>query len=356
MSKRTPTATAERTLTERELLRALLARQLLLDRVDLPLTTAIERIGELQTQYAPSGYIALWSRLQRFERDDLTRALERTRVVQATVMRQTIHMVTRRDYRPLTEGIRRGRREWWERTARTRTDVRKLPAIAHRVEKLLADGPMKRADIVAKLDLDASQWNGVGMYVDLVRVPPMGTWDRRRADLYGLADQWLGPPDERPTEQQGLELLAKRYLTAFGPATRKDLATWAGLRPTMFTETLEGMRLRRFRSETGEELIDLPRAPLPDPGTPAPVRFLPVWDATLLVHARRTQILPERWRPRIFNVKSPQSVHTFLVDGRVAGTWRHEAGRVLVEPLGALSRLQRRAVDDEAERLGAFMA
>ena len=84
--------------------------------------------------------------------------------------------------------------------------------------------------------------------------------------------------------------------------------------------------MRRFLDEQGKELVDLPRAPLPDPDTPAPVRFLPVWDATLLVHARRTQILPEEHRSRVFNVKTPQSVHTFLVDGQVAGTWRHERG------------------------------
>jgi hypothetical protein len=107
--------------------------------------------------------------------------------------------------------------------------------------------------------------------------------------------------------------------------------------------------------EAGEELLDLPRAPLPDADTPAPIRFLPTWDATLLVHARRTQILPEQHRPRIFNTRTPHSESTFLVDGQVAGTWRIEGRGVRVEPFGRLARATRREVDHEAERLARFL-
>jgi hypothetical protein len=111
------------------------------------------------------------------------------------------------------------------------------------------------------------------------------------------------------------------------------------------------MKLRRFRAEDGTELVDLPRAPLPDPDTPAPVRFLPVWDATLLAHARRTGILPEKHRSKVFNVKTPQSVSTFLVDGVVAGTWTYEKGRVKTKPFGRLDTSTRRELKAEAERL-----
>jgi hypothetical protein len=116
------------------------------------------------------------------------------------------------------------------------------------------------------------------------------------------------------------------------------------------------LKLRRFRDEAGKELLDLPRAPLPDPDTPAPPRFLPVWDATMLVHARRTGILPEEYRPLVFNVKTPHSVNTFLVDGRVAGTWRYEGGRVKVESFEGVPRNARRELDDEARRLAALHA
>jgi hypothetical protein len=119
---------------------------------------------------------------------------------------------------------------------------------------------------------------------------------------------------------------------------------------------IERAKLRRFAAEDGAELLDLPRAPLPDPETPAPVRFLPTWDATLLVHARRTGILPEEHRPKVFNTKTPQSVSTFLVDGRVAGTWRYEKGKVKTEPFGRLDSAAKREVRQEGERLAELHA
>jgi hypothetical protein len=122
------------------------------------------------------------------------------------------------------------------------------------------------------------------------------------------------------------------------------------------TDALARFELRRFHDEAGRELVDLPRAPLPDPDTPAPIRFLPTWDATLLVHARRTGILPEPYRPRIFTSKTPHSVGTFLVDGVVAGTWRPERGRIVTKPFERLSRETKRELDEEAERLAAFHA
>jgi hypothetical protein len=202
--------------------------------------------------------------------------------------------------------------------------------------------------------MDTATFNGVGMWLDLVRVPPSGTWERRRADIYAAAEDWLGPPDVSP--EDGMELLVRRYLAGFGPATRNEIADWAGLPVGALAPALDRLRLRRFRAEDGAELLDLPRAPLPDPETPAPVRFLPTWDATLLVHARRTGILPEEHRPRVFSTKTPQSVPTFLVDGEVAGTWRHDRGRVRLEPFGRLDRATRAELDEEAERLAAFHA
>jgi hypothetical protein len=119
---------------------------------------------------------------------------------------------------------------------------------------------------------------------------------------------------------------------------------------------IERMQLRRFRDESGAELVDLPRAPLPDADTPAPVRFLPTWDSVLLVHARRTGVLPEEHRPRVFSTKMPPSIGTFLVDGMVAGTWRYADGRVVWEVFGRVDRATRREIQHEAENLAAFHA
>ena len=346
---------AERVLTAAELNRTMLGRQLLLERSSQRLVPALERIGGLQTQYAPAGYIGLWSRLRDFKRDALTRALEQRRVLQATLMRATIHMVSAADYVVMTAGVRRCRREWWVRASRHQGID--MDAVAKKVRGLLADGPMRQPDLVKALEPDGGRmaWSGAGMWVDMVRVPPSGTWERRRADLYGLADDWLGE-QARVAEADGIERLVTAYLSGFGPAPIGDIANWAGLPVTPVKAVVERLELRRFRDEKGGELLDLPRLKIEDGDTPAPVRFLPVWDATLLVHARRTQILPEEYRPRIFNTKTPHSVNTLLVDGHVAGTWRYDDSHVAVEPYEKLPAKVRKEVDDEAERLAAFHA
>jgi hypothetical protein len=340
---------AERVLTARELNRALLARQLLLERKALPLPRAVEQMGCVQAQYAPSAYVGLWSRVAGFERDALTRALPRRSLVQGTLMRNTIHVVSRRDYWPLVLAIR-SERMAWSRSVQ-RTDARAVRRAAGRLRAFLAEGPKSQQEIA-----DAGLWvPGVGIWLDLVRVPPSGTWERRRADLYGLAEEWVGP-EPQLSEVDARAQLVRRYLGAFGPSPRKDVAKWAGVRVGVLAEALDGLELRRFRDEHGRELLDLPRAPLPPAGTPAPARFLPTWDATLLVHARRTGILAEEHRRRIFHVRNPQSERTFLVDGKVAGGWRYAEGGVALEPFARLPRGARAELEDEAERLAAFHA
>ena len=342
-------------LSTRELNRALLARQLLLERSPLPLDAALEQVAGLQGQYAPSPYVGLWSRLRDFRRDQLTRALEDRRAVQATLLRSTIHIVSAADYPPFAEAIRGARRDWWTRVARSQLEGVDVEAAAALVRERLADGPARQAELtrlLADKGYPRAVWNGVGLWVDMVRVPPSGTWERRRADLYGLAADWLGP--WQVDEADALEHLVRRYLAGFGPASLGDLGSWAGMPLTRLRPVLERVGTRRFRDEQGTALFDLSRAPLPDPGAPAPPRFLSTWDANLLVHARRTQVLPERHRPRIFHTRAPHSFPTFLVDGAVAGTWRHDQGRVLLEPFEPLARATRRELEDEADRLARF--
>jgi hypothetical protein len=340
-----------RTLGERELNRALLARQLLLERSSASLPKVVERMGELQAQYAPSIYIGLWARMGKLEREQVDRALERRSVAQGTLMRATIHLVSKRDYWPIALGIRRSRREAWLKASYRRDySASQLTAAARKLRSGLRGGTMNRKEIHELLGADSVVTNGVNMWLDLVRVPPSGTWERRRADLYALAEEWVG---EAPAidEADGIELLARRYLAAFGPASLEELANWAGLPPKRVQPVLGRMSVRRFAAEDGTELLDLPRAPLPDPETPAPARFLPTWDATLLVHARRTGILPEKHRPKIFSSKNPQSMPTFLVGGRVAGSWRYERGKVKLEPFERLDDAAKRELRVEADRL-----
>jgi hypothetical protein len=348
---------AERVLSARELNRAVLARQLLLERSSLPIARAVEKVAGLQTQYAPSAYIALWSRLRDFHRESLTRALEQKLVVQATLMRSTIHIVSARDFALLAPGLVRGRRDWWLRMVRHQAEGLDMDKVARLFRKRLSQGPTRATELRELLSAEGVPpiaWAGAPHWIDMVRVPPSGTWGRRRADLYGLADDWLGP--ERATETEGLEHLARRYLGGFGPAPVNDIADWAGVPRASLVPVIKRLRLRRFRSERGVELLDLMGAPLPAADTPAPVRFLPTWDATLLVHARRTLILPERYRPLVFNTKTPHSVPTFMVDGSVAGTWRHESGRIEIKPFEPLPKATMRNIESEAARLTAFHA
>jgi winged helix DNA-binding protein len=340
---------AERVLTQRELNRALLARQLLLERVRLPIPRALERIGGIQDQYAPNAYIRLWSCLEGFRRDDLTRVLERRTAVQATLMRATIHVVSKRDFWPLAVAIRRPQREWWLRAHKPRLQERDLERKAAALDALMAEGPRRYEELSEAV---GRSWGLVGPWLELVRVPPSGTWEKRRAHLFQTAERWVGPGDVGPDE--ALDRLVRRYLGAYGPASRADIAKWAGMKARDVAPALERLTLRRFRDEDGGELLDLPRAPLPDPDTPAPVRFLPTWDAVLLVHARRTGVLREEHRSHIFPTTMPQSVGTFLVDGSVAGTWRFDDGRIRWEPFARLDRATRREVDDEAEQLALF--
>ncbi len=343
-----------RVLTERELNRAVLARQLLLERTALPIPRALERMCGLQDQYAPNGYIGLWTRLAGFRRDDLTRALERKTVIQATLMRATIHLVSRRDYWPMAMAIDEPLREWWFRATKRRSEERRLRAIDTRGRELLEHGPKRKKEILTELSLSPADFAGVGLWTQLVRVPPSGTWDQRRADLFGTAGRWIG--SSTVATDEGRDLLARRYLGAFGPATRADISSFTGLSLKMLDAVLERVRLRTFRSEQDDTLLDVRGAPLPPADAPAPVRFLPTWDSTLLVHARRTQILPEAYRPRIFNTKMPQSIGTFLVDGQVAGTWRFDGSEVTTAPFEPLPRGARCEVDAEAAALASFHA
>ena len=344
--------TAERTLSQRALNRALLERQSLLTRSRLPLPRLLERVGGIQAQYAPAMYVSLWTRLADFERDQLTQALEQRSAAQGTLLRSTIHLVSAADYWPFALGTRAARRGWYERVAKGRPPAAEVAEAAARLRDALADGPLRRADIDRLVTKEFRQ--GVSEWLDMVRVPPSGTWERRRADLYAAAEDWLGPP--AGTAQDGLELLVRRYLGGFGPATRKDVASWAGTTVSDLARVLDRLELRRFQAEDGAELLDLPGAPLPEEDTPAPLRYLPVWDATLLVHARRTRILPEEYRGTVFTSRNPHSLNTFLVDGSVGGSWRHEDGRIARTEFHPLPASVRRELDEEADRLAAFHA
>lgn len=332
---------------------------MLLDRVRAPLPRVVERMGGIQAQYAPSAYIGLWSRVDGFRRDALTRALERRTLIQGTSLRSTIHTVSSADYWPFVIAVQASQQAWWLRVVKGQgLDAARMEAAANDARRLLADGPLRAADLIERLGEAGhprESFNGLGLWLPMVRVPPSGTWERRRADLYGDAALWTGPPG-RLAEREAVQAILRRYLAAFGPASVESAASWAGVPNGVMQEAADSLALRTVRQVDGLNLLDVPRGPLPDPDTPAPVRMLGTWEALLLVHARGTGVLAEDLREAVFHTKNPHSVNTFLVDGTVAGTWRHEGGRITVQPFQPLPRRMRQEVDHEADRLRALFA
>ena len=352
---------AEPVVTNRQLRATLLERQLLLERSTLAPLAAIERIGGLQTQYAPGGYVTLWSRLDAFPRTWLTRALEERAVIQGTLIRSTIHTVSAADYWPMTTGVRRLRRAWLERAWRRQLDGLDADGLAAATREALADGPLRFPGLLRRLTEQgfpepAARW--AGHFVDLVRVPPSGTWERRSADLYALAECWLPLPNPPPTEPGGLELLVRRALGAYGPMGARDLAGWMGLPIGALQPTLERLDLRPLRAEDGVRLFDLPEARLPDPArlddASLGPRFLAMWDPVLLIHFRRTEILAEPFRPRLMPTATAHWIHPFLIGGQVAGGWRPVDDRIELTPFRPLASAEQRDLGAEADRLAAF--
>lgn len=352
---------AARVLTTRELNRALLARQLLLRRHNLGATQAIERVGALQAQWPPSPYLALWSRLDGFRKEGLSRAVERRRVVKATLMRTTLHLTSARDYLGYAGLLLERRRAWAERELAKHPEDVDVERLTHELIVHAGERPRTRPELLEllgrpKLVVSERQpwlvWYLLAARAALVHGPSSSRWRMNTAGgTFVPASVWLGS-DGTHGDAAAAHLLI-RYLTAFGPATRADITQWTGLRIAIFEPVIARLRLRRFRDEHGRELLDLPRAPLPPPTTPAPARFLPRWDSVLLAHDDRTRILPNDYRKLVIRRKGDVQ-QTFLVDGVVAGTWELEDGRLRLEPFEPLSREVRHDLESEARALEAF--
>jgi Winged helix DNA-binding domain len=341
---------AERVLTLRELNRALLARQLLVERKRLSAVAVIERLVGMQAQWPSAPYVGIWTRTTGFRREALERELVRGRVIKATVMRQTLHLVTPADYALIRSAMSETNFPWESAQAK------RLAALAR---ALASSGPVTNDEGVAHLEQEAGlkgsdarrAWRYARVRAHLLHHHETALWRARPEGRFVAVDE---PEPHVPIEAR-TEMI-RRYLAAFGPSSVRDLSLWSMMHVPELKASIALLEpLRRFRDEQGRELLDVPRAPLPDPDTPAPVRFLPKWDNVLLAHADRTRVLPEPYRRKVIG-QNGDVAQTFLVDGFVAGTWRVERGRVVTKPFGPLSRAARGELADEAARLEAFLA
>ena len=353
---------ADAALTTRALNRATLARQMLLARETITPTAAIERLAGLQAQLARPPFIALWSRLEGFDREALARLLHDREVVRATFLRGTLHLVSAKDYvrfraalQPLLD---RGMRS----VLREHIGDLDLPPLLCEARAHLERAPRTfnalREHLVTHFPKsnDRAMGYAVRMQLPLVQVPTETAWGYPGTTEFAIAEAWLGAPLDPATSPDALVL---RYFAAFGPATFADAQTWSGL--AGLRDVVDSLRpkLRVFRDPNGRELFDLPDAPRPSEDTIAPVRFLPEFDNLVMAYDDRARIVADAHRAKIYVAKNLQVLATFLVDGFVAGTWKIERAkrdaRLVLAPFDALSSAVRDALEIEGEALLRFV-
>jgi hypothetical protein len=347
-------------LGSRALNRALLARQHLLARTDGSVPELVEHLVGLQAQEPQEPYVGIWSRLRDFAPEDLSGLLERRRAVRTLLMRRTLHLVTARDclglrglHDPMLVARMRG------------TLGRRLPgvdeeALAAVARPVFAATPRTLTEVARAV---GDRWpqaaardlgDALSTLLPLVQVPPRGLWRQNGPARNTTIDAWLGAEPADPTAEAA-EQLVLRYLAAYGPAATADIRAWSGLTGLPAVVARLRPRLRTFRDTRGRTLLDVPDAPLPDPDTPAPVRFLPAFDNAVLGFDDRSRIIDDADRGL-----SVQGARFVLVDGRVAGTWTTaRAGDALHLDVTTHRRLtaeERADVEQEGVRLAAFLA
>jgi len=353
------------TLTLRELNRALLARQMLLEREQLGVVAAVERLGGLQAQWAPAPFVALWSRLKGFERDQLTRAIDKGELIKATLMRATLHLVSRREYPAYSLATLDGRFGAWRppggpliadlermhadvmkfaaKTPRTREEIREH--ISEHMPKSAKDERLRNWFLWAAVATSGLVWHPEGAH-----------FEHRQLARH------VAPPAvlrKAPKADAAYDLVVRHHLEAFGPASVADIATWSSVRVPHIRAALARIKdLVRFRDEKGRELVDLKRAPRPPADAPAPAKFLARFDAAILGHdaAERTRILPAEYKKQV--IFSAEVWTTFLVDGFVAGRYKLSATKkdavLELQPFRPLRKADKAALVEEGEKLVRF--
>jgi hypothetical protein len=354
---------AERMLTLRELNRATLARQLLLERATLPALEAIKQLAGLQGQLPNPPYIGLWSRVHAFQRHELTQLFEQRQVVRTSLMRRTLHLTAAEDYlhfRPALRALHA--RDLDTAFAKYQQNGLEKERLLAEMRVFLNDQPRTNVELRAKLaellpTMDERVLYLVRGALSLIQVFPGGVWGVGGSPAYTEATTWLGR--SFVSKGEGLRSLILSYLAGFGPASVKDLQTWSGL--SGLQPTVEALRaeLTTFRDEQGRELFDLSEALLPEADTPAPVRFIPDFDNLVLAYADRQRVIPDTYRPFVFPGHS-MVLPTFLVDGFVRGVWKIErsptSATLLIQPFEVLSVQAREALQEEGERLLQWVA
>jgi hypothetical protein len=339
---------SERVLTNRELNRALLARQLILDRAPMPVGRALEQVAGVQAQDVVAPFIGLWTRVAGFEREHLKRALRRRTAIRATLMRGTLHIVSARDYALFAPATLPMVQRLYRSHLRDREEVSNVAELTRNALAYAAE-PRTNAELRDFLGSEDAWWR-VRREALFVNTPGNEPWAFGRARRFVAASAWLDRP--LAAAATGRTHLVRRYLAAFGPAGIADLSAWSGLTVADLRPVVETLRLRRFRDERGRLLLDVPGAPLPGPDAPAPPRLLPAFDNVLLSHADRTRVISDEHRRVVISGGIVDPV--VLVDGFVAGRWRLVKGKPELEPFGPIPRRAERDLRRELDAVAGF--
>lgn len=346
------------TVSLRQLNRWTLARQMLLERADLDVVTAIERLAGMQAQYSPSPYIGLWSRVRDFKREELEKALSAHLVYKATLMRGTLHLVSARQFDHFRIASRFPRHVWSEGPRQLTERGVDVDALREEILAAIDSRPLKKPELQKmfrhRIPADLPDWVSFSVIVSVGAVinhHEDGRFGHFAGSRYRRAPLPVADPED------AIRAVVTSYLASFGPASRADLAQWLGRPVTAFSAALDSLDLVTFEAEGGPKLVDLRDAPRPDATIPAPVRFLPKWDNLLLAYDRRDRVLHEAIRKVVIR-KNGDVLPTFLVDGVVAGSWDAPLrGRALMSltAFAPLSVRNRKAVEREAESLLAWL-
>ncbi|GGW20235.1 hypothetical protein GCM10018980_64930 [Streptomyces capoamus] len=339
----------------RALNRATLARQLLLARSGRPVLDAVGHLVGLQAQNTKPPYYALAARLAEFAPERLSALMAGREVARIVTLRSTIHTHTAEDcltLRPFVQPAR-DRELGAFRAGLAGADPGRIAAVAR---DLVEAEPRTMAGLRQALGTVWPEADPRALAVaarctlPLVQVTPRGLWEESGQVALTTVEHWLGRPAEPAPAPDAVVL---RYLAAFGPASVRDMQSWAGL--TRLKAVFERLRpaLATFRDPDGVELFDLPDAPRPDPDTPAPPRFLPEFDNLLLAHADRSRVVPPAHRGR--NWRGNQAYRTLLVDGFLAGLWQLDGHTLVIETFEEPDRARREEVGAEGERMLAVM-
>lgn len=321
---------------------------------------AVERLCGMQAQEARPPFIGLWARVKGFRCQDLQQALRARKLVRATMMRGTLHLMSARDYLTfrlvLQPVMVQAMRVLGARASGL--ELEKLLPVARRLLKQQARTFNELRPLLLKafpqVD-DRALGYVVRTHLPLILVPTEDRWAFPSVPAFTLAETWLDAP---LSEDWAAQELALRYLAAFGPASAADMQTWSGLQG--LKSVLDGLRprVRVFKDERGRDLFDLPQAPRPEADAPAPPRFLPAFDNLMLAHADRTRVLADEHRGWVVT-KNLRVSATFLWDGFVRGIWSVErkkrSATLLMTPFEALPKRAARELAEEGESLLRFL-